>query len=119
MSVYPTIKGMTSFGWGRRTCLGQDLTEDELLVACGSLCWAFNLTFKVDQDGRKIDIPTLKSNSLLIVKPDPFQMAFIPRSNEKIMTIIEQWKAAEAKDAGERQAFVRSRQPVPSEALAP
>jgi cytochrome P450 len=36
--VYPTVKGLSSFGYGQRQCLGQTLTQDELLLACGALC---------------------------------------------------------------------------------
>ncbi|KAG9189986.1 hypothetical protein G6011_08074 [Alternaria panax] len=35
LTKHPTVVGMSSFGWGRRTCLGQQITQDELLVACG------------------------------------------------------------------------------------
>ncbi|RDW63313.1 putative cytochrome p450 [Coleophoma cylindrospora] len=82
LTQYPTIKGMSSFGWGQRTCLGQSLTEDVLLAACGGLCWNFNLKFKMDfQTKTKIDIPTDVSNSLLIIKPDNFAVHFEPRRN--------------------------------------
>ena len=83
---------MTSFGFGQRQCLGQTLTQDELHLACGGLLWAFNLKRKIDpKTGLEIDPPLDKSNSLLIIKPDPFQMAFEPRSAEKKTQTIEQW----------------------------
>lgn len=70
--------------------------------------WAFNLKRKVDPvTGEEIDVPLNKSNSLLIVKPDPFQMAFEPRSAARKAEIIENWAVAEAKDAEERAAFLR------------
>lgn len=100
---------MTSFGWGQRQCLGQSITRDETVVGCGALLWAFNLKRKVDPvTGKEIEISTDKSNSLLIVKPDPFQMAFEPRSAERRQQIIDEWNAAEAKDAEERAAFLRT-----------
>jgi hypothetical protein len=98
---------MTSFGWGQRQCLGQSITQDELVVACGGLLWAFNLKNKIDtQTGEKIEVPVNKSNSLLIIKPDPFEMAFEPRNSIRKAEIIEQWKAAEAEDIRERAAFL-------------
>lgn len=107
LAKYPTIKGMTSFGWGQRQCLGMSITQDELLLACGGLTWAFNLKHKVDPvTGQEIDVPLNKSNSLLIVKPDPFQMAFEPRSESRKAEVIEQWKVAEAKDAKQRADFL-------------
>jgi cytochrome P450 len=109
LAEFPTIKGMTSFGWGLRQCLGQSLTRDELLVACAGLLWAFNLRHKVDPaTGEKIDIPLDRSNSLLIVKPDPFQMAFEPRGAARRVEIMEQWRLAEAEDHDKRAAFLRN-----------
>lgn len=100
---------MTSFGWGQRQCLGMSLTQDETVVACGGLLWAFNLKKKVDPvTGKEFDVPTDKSNSLLIVKPDPFQMAFEPRSAARKAKIAEEWRLAEAKDNEERAAFLRN-----------
>jgi hypothetical protein len=108
LTVYPTIKGLSSFGYGQRQCLGQTLTQDELLVACGALCWGFHMKKKLDKNGREIEIDINKSNSLLIVKPDPFLMGFIPRSEKRRSEMIAQWEAAEAKDLAEREAFLKS-----------
>jgi hypothetical protein len=108
LTIYPTVKGLSSFGYGQRQCLGQTLTQDELLIACGALCWGFNMTKKIDpKTGRDMDIDLNKSNSLLIVKPDPFKMQFTPRSAEKREVMIEQWKVAEKADLEERAAFLK------------
>ncbi|KAF2787573.1 cytochrome P450 [Melanomma pulvis-pyrius CBS 109.77] len=108
LTKFPSIKGMTSFGWGQRQCLGQTLTQDELVVACGGLMWAFNLKKKINSaTGEEIDVPLNKSNSLLIVKPDPFEMTFEPRSVIRKAEIVEQWKMAEANDTEMRAAFLR------------
>lgn len=99
---------MTSFGWGQRQCLGQSVTQDELVVACGALAWCFNLKHKVDpKTGEKIHIPLDKSNSLLIVKPDPFEMAFEPRSEKRKQEAIQAWHEAEAKDQKQRADFLK------------
>ncbi|PSN68798.1 cytochrome P450 [Corynespora cassiicola Philippines] len=109
LSKFPNIKGMTSFGWGQRQCLGQSLTQDELLVACGGLLWAFNLKKKIHPiTGEEIEVPLDKSNSLLIIKPDPFEMAFEPRSVARKAEVKEQWRLAEEKDSAERLAFLRA-----------
>ena len=107
LTQYPTIKGMTSFGWGQRQCLGQTLTHDELIVACGALAWAFNLRAKKDPlTGAEIPVPLDKSNSLLIIKPDPFQMAFEPRSEKRREEALRIWAVEEASDRHKRAAFV-------------
>jgi hypothetical protein len=107
--MYPTVKGMSSFGFGRRTCLGQSLTQDELLVACGALLWGFNLRKKIDPiTGLEIDISLTASNSLLIIKPDPFEMAFEPRSASRKAEIAGNWKMADEEDKAARAAFVKA-----------
>lgn len=108
LTQYPTIMGMTSFGWGQRACLGQSLTRDELIVACGGLLWGMNLVKKKDAQGNVIHPPLNKSNSLLIVKPDLFEMAFEPRSEARKNEIKANWKIADEQDQAERAAFIKA-----------
>lgn len=78
-----------------------------MVARCGPTC-AFNLK-KIDAATREeMDVPVEKSNSLLIVKPDPFEMVFEPRSASCKAEIIEQCKVAEAKNNEERAAFLRA-----------
>ncbi|KAI3320401.1 cytochrome P450 [Xylariaceae sp. AK1471] len=108
LTQFPTIKGMTSFGWGQRQCLGQTLTQDELIVACGALSWCFNLKPKKDPaTGRNLPIPLDKSNSLLIIKPDPFQMSFEPRSDARKRDALRLWAESDAQDKRERYSFAK------------
>ena len=108
LTKFPTIKGMTSFGFGQRQCLGQTLTQDELVVACGGLMWGYNLKRKIDPaTGEEIEVPLNKSNSLLIVKPDPFEMVFEVRSETRRAELVEQWKATEILKAEEKVAFLK------------
>lgn len=80
-----------------------------MLVACGGVCWAYNLTHKIDSvTQQRIEIDTKKSNSLLIVKPDPFQMDFVPRNEKRQDDVVRLWRDAEAKDVEERAAFLRA-----------
>ncbi|KAK9423117.1 putative Cytochrome P450 [Seiridium unicorne] len=107
LTQFPTIKGMSSFGWGQRQCLGMTLTQDELIVACGALAWCFNMKQKVDPTtGQNLPVPLDKSNSLLIIKPDPFQMAFEPRSEERKKEALRLWAESEARDLKERADFL-------------
>ena len=108
LTQYPTIKGMSSFGWGQRQCLGMTLTQDELIVACGAILWAFNIKKKVDPvTGKEIEIDTKASNSLLIVKPDVYSMAFEPRSEKRRAEVEENWAESDKRDKEERAAFIR------------
>lgn len=81
-----------------------------MLIACGSLMWGFDLSKKRDANGKEIDIDLGASNSLLIVKPDPFQMAFAPRSEAKRAQVAAQWKEAEAEEIKAREAFTQTAQ---------
>ncbi|KAI1799152.1 cytochrome P450 [Daldinia bambusicola] len=109
LSAYPTIKGLSSFGWGQRQCLGQSLTQDELIVACGALAWCFNLKQKKDPvTGEDIPVPTDKSNSLLIIKPNSFQMAFEPRSEARKEEALRVWAESDAKYRREKEEFLRT-----------
>ena len=99
---------MSSFGFGQRTCLGQNLTQDELLVACGGLLWGFDMKRKIDTaTGLEIDISLTASNDLLIIKPDPFQMAFHPRSSARKLEMIQNWEIAQAEDQEQRARFTK------------
>jgi hypothetical protein len=102
LTRYPTIKGMSSFGWGKRQCLGMTLTQDELLVACGTLCWAFNINFKRDPvSGQEMKVSPRKTNWLLIIKADPWKLDFNPRSETRKQDIIRLWQEAQ-KDTSEQ-----------------
>jgi hypothetical protein len=108
LTKYPDIVGMTSFGWGQRQCLGMSITRDETVTGAGALMWAFNLKRKVDPVTRKdIEVPLDKSNSLLIIKPDAFEMAFEPRSAARKAEALEQWRMAEAEFVEEKAEFLR------------
>ncbi|KAI1105686.1 cytochrome P450 [Jackrogersella minutella] len=108
LSMYPNIKGMTSFGWGQRQCLGQTLTQDELIVACGALSWCFNLKAKKDPvTGNELPVPLDKSNSLLIIKPDPFEMAFEPRSQERKEEALRLWAESSENYEREKEEFLK------------
>lgn len=98
--------GMTSFGYGQRACLGQGVTRDETIVACGGLLWGFNLVHKKGKDGKPI-MPSLEaSNSLLIVKPDPYELAFEPRSELRRQEMRANWAQTDAQDKKERADFI-------------
>jgi hypothetical protein len=84
------------------------VTRDETVTGCGALMWAFHLKKKVNPEtGEEIEVPTDKSNSLLIIKPDSFEMAFEPRSAARREEVLELWRVAEAKDNAERAEFLK------------
>ncbi|KAL2260337.1 hypothetical protein VTK26DRAFT_5678 [Humicola hyalothermophila] len=107
LTEYPTIKGMTSFGWGQRQCLGMGVTQDELIVACGALAWCFTLKPKADSaTGGPKPVPLNECNSLLIIKPDQFEMSFEPRSVERREEALRLWEEARMEDQRARAEFL-------------
>lgn len=100
--------GMSSFGWGQRQCLGMSITRDETFVSCGGILWGYNMGQKRDAAGKLIEASIHKSNSLLIVKPDPFEMAFEVRSEKRKADIQRLWKESDEKDTRERQDFLKA-----------
>jgi len=50
---FPSKKGHSSFGWGRRQCSGQPLAEQGLLLTFARLLWAFEIRPGLKHDVRK------------------------------------------------------------------
>lgn len=95
LTKYPNFrdgKGMHTFGWGRRTCLGQTIVDDELVVTGASLAWGFDVSRKVcPATGRPIDFDTQATNSNVILEPLPFPIDIRPRSDAKAREILAQY----------------------------
>lgn len=108
LTQYPTIKGMSSFGWGRRQCLGMTLTQDETILALGALAHCFDIKFKVDpKTGLEKKIDPEVSNSLLIIKPDYYELDFPPRSEKVRQQVIDLWTESNERDIKERADFLK------------
>jgi len=92
LSKYPNFReghGMHTFGWGRRTCLGQNIVDDEMFVFGAASLWAFNSAqARNSRTGELIPIDTQATNSHVILEPLPFQLDFKPRSQERAQQIL-------------------------------
>jgi hypothetical protein len=85
---------MHTFGWGRRTCLGQTIVDDEMFVAGAGVCWGFDMSLKTcPKTGKPITFDTQATNSNVILEPLPFPMVFKPRSEERAKLILENYNA--------------------------
>ena len=74
---------MHTFGWGRRACLGPQLADDELFLAAGAVCWAFEMKPRKDVfTGEAVAIDTMSTNSNVILEPTPWEMEFVPREGK-------------------------------------
>ncbi|KAK8125186.1 cytochrome P450 [Apiospora kogelbergensis] len=92
LSRYPNFregKGMHTFGWGRRTCLGQHIVDDEMFVSGAAVLWAFHLTRKrCPSTGQEIDFDSEATNAHVILEPLPFPMDINPRGDMRAAHVL-------------------------------
>ncbi len=50
---------MSQFGFGRRTCQGVDIVEQELFLVMGGLAWGFEFEMRSVKEGRQQEIEAL------------------------------------------------------------
>lgn len=93
LTVHPRLMGFSGFGSGRRVCPGVELTESELLVACGSLISFFELLPNVDPaTGAKMWPDPNNRNSNVIGGPTHFDFNLKVRDGkaEEIRRLYEE-----------------------------
>ncbi|KAB5513233.1 cytochrome P450 [Coniochaeta sp. 2T2.1] len=96
LSRYPSFRegqGMHTFGWGRRTCLGNNIVDDEMFCFGAGVLWAFDMAPKTcPRTGEPVAIDTRATNSHVILEPSPFYMDFKPRSKERGADVLDGYK---------------------------
>ncbi|KAI8635437.1 cytochrome P450 [Xylariaceae sp. FL1651] len=96
LSRYPNFRegvGMHTFGWGRRTCLGQHIVDDEMFVSGAGVLWGFNLSRKkCPKTGEDIEFDSEATNAHVILEPLPFPCDFQPRSPERATQILKAYQ---------------------------
>lgn len=93
LSVHPRLMGFSGFGSGRRVCPGVELTEAELLVACGSLISFFELKPLTDAVTGEVRWPDPENrNSNVIGGPVHFDFDLKVREGKgvEIMRMFEE-----------------------------
>ena len=97
LTKYPNFRegaSMHTFGWGRRTCLGKDIVDDEMFVCGAGVCWGFDLSQKVcPRTGKPVPIDTQATNSHVILEPDPYQISIKPRNKARAQNILDGYAA--------------------------
>lgn len=94
LTKYPNIQNFTTFGYGRRICMGMDLVENEFFVAMGAMAWACTISKKRDRDGREIHVPHHEYSTYLISRPKKFAFELKPRSEKRRTQVQEFWSNA-------------------------
>ncbi|KAK1833503.1 cytochrome P450 1A1 [Podospora conica] len=95
LTRYPNFRegaSMHTFGWGRRTCLGQNIVDDEMFVFGAATLWSFNLSQKTcPRTGKIVPIDTQATNSHVILEPNTYQIDIKPRSPERGKQVLENY----------------------------
>ena len=84
-----------TFSTGRRFCPGARLAENSLDIALASILWAFEIRPPL-VDGVEITMDT-SDNAYIeggLILPKPFAARFLPRDEDRLRVIKEQWEIA-------------------------
>ncbi|KAL2161788.1 hypothetical protein VTH06DRAFT_7572 [Thermothelomyces fergusii] len=98
LTQYPNLSGFSQFGFGRRTCQGIPIVEQDLFLAMGGLAWGFTIRRRRDpqRPGRDLPVHWNDYTPLLIAKPAAFPFAAAPRSPERAARMRHMYRAAAA-----------------------
>ncbi|KAK0622425.1 cytochrome P450 [Immersiella caudata] len=103
LTQYPNLSGFSQFGFGRRTCQGIPIVEQDLFLAMGGMAWAFDVRKKIDAvTGKEMDVHWNDYTPLLIAKPVRFEFDAKPRDSVKVMKVREMWAVAREEEEREK-----------------
>ncbi|KAI1075410.1 cytochrome P450 [Whalleya microplaca] len=103
LTLHPNLNGFSQFGFGRRTCQGIPIVEQDLFLSMGGMAWAFSLRKKRRADGTEVPIHWNDYTPLLIAKPAPFEFDAITRSQEKEIMLEQMWETGKGDDDEEEE----------------
>ncbi|KAL1873476.1 hypothetical protein VTK73DRAFT_924 [Phialemonium thermophilum] len=96
LTRHPNLDGYSQFGFGRRTCQGVPVVEQDLLLSVGGMAWAFDVRRRRDAaTAAEIPVHWNDYSPLLIAKPAPFQFDLVLRGGEERgALLLERYRAA-------------------------
>lgn len=100
LTQHPNLNGYSQFGFGRRTCQGVPIVEQDLFLTMGGMAWAFDIWKRRDpKTGQEIPVHWNSFTPLLIAKPIKFAFEAVPRGGEsRRETLKAMWEAAKEED---------------------
>ncbi|KAI1117149.1 cytochrome P450 2C3 [Nemania sp. NC0429] len=99
LTAYPKLSGFSQFGFGRRTCQGIPLVEQDLFLSMGGMAWAFDIRKKRGADGFEIPVHWNDYTPLLIAKPMPFEFDAVVRGGEERARLLRRmWEDGRGED---------------------
>ncbi|KAK0712099.1 cytochrome P450 [Lasiosphaeris hirsuta] len=102
LTQYPNLNGFSQFGFGRRTCQGIPIVEQDLFLTMGGMAWAFDIRKQRDAAGNEVPVHWLDYTPLLIAKPEEFPFDAVPRSAAKMELMRNMYESAKAKEEAEK-----------------
>jgi hypothetical protein len=95
LTRYPNLSSFSQFGFGRRTCQGIPVVEQDLFLTMGGIAWAFDIRKKRDP-ATKQEMPVHWADytPLLIAKPEQFPFEAVPRAPDKMDRMREMYETA-------------------------
>lgn len=89
LTTYPNLQGYSQFGFGRRTCQGLPIVEQDLFLTMGGMAWALDIRKKRLADGSEVAVHWDDYTPLLIAKPVPFEFDAAVRDAAKTRAVAE------------------------------
>ncbi|KAK4235623.1 cytochrome P450 [Achaetomium macrosporum] len=92
----PSARDHFAFSTGRRTCPGARLAENSLGIALAGILWAFEIRPPLGAGGEEeaMDLSDAAHADAGFAIPKPFAARFVPRSEERLRLVKEQWATA-------------------------
>ncbi|OTB05000.1 hypothetical protein M426DRAFT_57638 [Hypoxylon sp. CI-4A] len=106
LTIYPNLHGFSQFGFGRRTCQGIPIVDQDLFLTMGGMAWAFRLRPKRCADGTEVPIHWNDYTPLLIAKPAPFEFDADVRDARKQDALGRMWETGKGEDDEEEERNV-------------
>ncbi|KAK4135237.1 cytochrome P450 [Trichocladium antarcticum] len=98
LTQFPNLHGFSQFGFGRRTCQGIPVVEQDLFLTMGGMAWAFDIRKRRDpRSGAELPVHWNDYTPLLIAKPTPFLFDALPRSADKVARMRDMSEDARAR----------------------
>jgi hypothetical protein len=79
LTTHPNLHGYSQFGFGRRTCQGLPIVEQDLFLTMGGMAWALEIRKKRRADGTEVPVHWDDYTPLLIAKPKGFEFDAVVR----------------------------------------
>ncbi|RAO67450.1 uncharacterized protein BHQ10_003462 [Talaromyces amestolkiae] len=93
----PAKRDHFTFSTGRRTCPGARLAENSLYIALAGILWAYEICPPIVNGAEKVlDTSDDAYTEGGVTLPKPFAARFIPRNDDRLRIVKEQWERAQS-----------------------